>query len=57
MFQNSVGNMQSALWTEPLASFSSEEVDFKIRNQFLEQIIIISQVDKAIDKIAEWKEW
>lgn len=57
MFQNSVETW-GQLSGRVLGFFlSCKEVCFKIRNQFLEQIIIISQVDKAIDKIADWKEW
>ena len=37
------------------ASFSSSVVCFKIRNQLLGQIIVICQLNKAINKWANWK--
>ena len=39
----------------PSASFSSNAVCFKIRNQLSGQIIVICQPNKAISNVANWE--
>ena len=39
----------------PSASFSSNVVCFKIRNQLLRRIIVFCQLDKAIRNVANWR--
>lgn len=42
--------------SKPLAHFTSNVVCFNIRNQLLGQTIMLCQLDKAINNVANWEE-